>query len=631
MKIRRRLVMLFSALIVGAVGVTSLLTLRFVQSAAIGHEIEEMRSRVLQTEKDILFLHTRATDDIVFAANNSLFVEYFSLTETKDGNEYENHHIKFTGRQREIKSQLEKWIFHFQEKFTVDEACLIDRTGQEHLRLFRNNIEPDAKLSPHERHEPFFEPSFETPKGAAYIQPPYLSSDTGRWVFAYTTPIELTDGEKPAFFHFEMPIKVLHDLLPSDRGRMSIMDPTGHLMADTKISFPTTNIPAEFGKYFPPVKLISDAAEFKDLLRRMKMEKEGVGAYTEHGDTQHVVFKRLETFDWVLFYSVPESVIMSTGDFSVNHLKNVVIAIASLVTLIIVATTFFVANRITHPIVKLRDAVKKVSQGDLDGDITVKGDDEIHDLAQAFGSMTQSLRKKIEIERRLAITEQKLKQGKLTAMGSASARLVHDIRNLLSTIKTAVDLIKSKTNTMDEKTVEQHKRLDRAVDKMTFQVNSVMDFVRTGPLHMGDHTIAEIIDSSLGDIDVPEGIKITRPEDEVLIRCDRKALEVAMSNLITNAMQAVGSEGEINIRAGESEDKWVIEVEDSGPGIPEEILPRIFESLYTTKEEGTGLGLVSCRSIIEQHDGTINAYNNPTRFVIELPKPDGKGTQGQDY
>ena len=237
MTIRRRLVILFSALVVGAVGVTSLLTMRFVHSSAVKHEIEEMRSRVLQTEHDIQFLHRNASDDIVFAVRNPLFAEYFELPETKAGNEYRNNVIQFTERQREIKMRLEQWIFYFQEKFIVDEACLIDRTGQEHIRIFRNNIESEENLSPHESHEPFFSPSFETPTGEVYVQSPYLSPDTNRWVFAYTTPIELASGKKPGFFHFEMPVKILHDLLPADRGRMSIINPNGHLIADTKIPY----------------------------------------------------------------------------------------------------------------------------------------------------------------------------------------------------------------------------------------------------------------------------------------------------------------------------------------------------------------------------------------------------------
>lgn len=619
MRLRRRLVMLFSVLVVIAVGVTSLLTLLFVHSETIAHEIQEMHSNILDVEKDIQFLHEKASDDMLFALRNPLFLEYFSLPETKAGNNYKNGVIQFTQKQREIRSKLEQWIFHFQTKFIVDETCLIDKTGQEHVRLFRNTIEPDEELSPHESLEPFFEPTFEIPKGEVRIQPPYLSSDTHRWVFAYSSPIELENGERPAFFHFEMPVNIFHDLLPKDRGRMFVMDPKGHLMADTKLHYPTANIPAEFDEYFPPAKTVFNSESFDGLIRRMTFENEGSGTYFNEDEKHHVVFKRLKTFDWVLAYEIPQSTIMSTGNFSVRDLEMAVLVAAGVVILITIVTVFLVANRIVRPIVTLRDTAKKISEGDLTCDIAPNGDDELSDLARAFGSMTKSLRKTIQLEKKLAITEQELKEKKLTTMGSASARFAHDIRNLLSTIKTATELIKKKTNIMDAKTAEQHERLYRAVDKMTFQVNSVMNFVRTGPLQLQDHSIDDIVATSLRDLEIPEGISINRPRSGIKVECNGRAIGIVITNLITNAVEAVGSEGEITIRSELNDGKYVIEVEDSGPGIPDEILPRIFESLFTTKEEGTGLGLVSCMDIMEQHGGTIMAYNNPTRFVIVWP------------
>ena len=90
--------------------------------------------------------------------------------------------------------------------------------------------------------------------------------------------------------------------------------------------------------------------------------------------------------------------------------------------------------------------------------------------------------------------------------------------------------------------------------------------------------------------------------------------------LVPNSIQAMNEIGSIKIRLIDQDDKVMIEIEDDGTGIPDDVLPKIFDPLFTTKQSGTGLGLASCQSIIHQHKGTIRAYNNPTRFVIKLPK-----------
>jgi signal transduction histidine kinase len=90
--------------------------------------------------------------------------------------------------------------------------------------------------------------------------------------------------------------------------------------------------------------------------------------------------------------------------------------------------------------------------------------------------------------------------------------------------------------------------------------------------------------------------------------------------MILNAIQAIGeNRGIINIRAKKKQDNVEIKIEDSGPGIANNIIDKIFEPLFTTKQEGTGLGLASCKSIIEQHKGTITVSSKPTTFTVVLP------------
>ena len=91
-------------------------------------------------------------------------------------------------------------------------------------------------------------------------------------------------------------------------------------------------------------------------------------------------------------------------------------------------------------------------------------------------------------------------------------------------------------------------------------------------------------------------------------------------NLFTNAIEAMGNTGKIIVRSKETGTDVIIEVENSGESIPPEIVPRIFDPLFTTKKSGTGLGLPYCKNIIAQHGGTISVNPNPTVFTIVLPK-----------
>jgi signal transduction histidine kinase len=93
-----------------------------------------------------------------------------------------------------------------------------------------------------------------------------------------------------------------------------------------------------------------------------------------------------------------------------------------------------------------------------------------------------------------------------------------------------------------------------------------------------------------------------------------------ITNILHNGIQAINGEGEISIVVEENEKTIDIKITDSGPGIPENIMDKIFEPMFTTKALGTGLGLASCVQFLDMHGGTIKVKNNPTTFTITLPK-----------
>lgn len=212
-----------------------------------------------------------------------------------------------------------------------------------------------------------------------------------------------------------------------------------------------------------------------------------------------------------------------------------------------------------------------------------------------------------------------LKTEKMTAIGNLSARMSHDLRNTLTVIKSEVSLLSlqgSKGEDLDNRV----QRLMRAIDKMDYQIGGVLDFVRERPLKITRFSSNMLIQHALENITVPDDIKIVTPEQDVSMSGDFVKLEIVLSNIIINAIQAIENSGKITISVEDKPDTFVISVSDSGPGIPGKYMDKIFEPLFTTKQRGTGLGLASCNIIVKSHGGKILVQNNPTTFTIILPK-----------
>jgi signal transduction histidine kinase len=120
--------------------------------------------------------------------------------------------------------------------------------------------------------------------------------------------------------------------------------------------------------------------------------------------------------------------------------------------------------------------------------------------------------------------------------------------------------------------------------------------------------------------DLPDGVKINLPKNDFKVFGNFYKLVVVISNLIENSIEAMKNQGVINIFGREFSDHVIIEIKDSGPGIPQNIINKLFSSLLTTKSDGTGLGLKMSKTIIDLHGGSITVRNNPTTFSIKLPK-----------
>ncbi len=217
-----------------------------------------------------------------------------------------------------------------------------------------------------------------------------------------------------------------------------------------------------------------------------------------------------------------------------------------------------------------------------------------------------------------------IKSERFSAIGELASRISHDIRNPLSNIYMSIELIKNSppgTKLDDSVINEKLEVVSKNIDRISHQVNDVLGFVKDRQMTKKNFKISSCLYEAIESISVPNNIKIKMPKSDISILADPFQLQVVFNNLIMNAIQAIGKKkGEILIRFSEKNSELMVEVENSGPPIPVEILPHIFESLVTTKQIGTGLGLVSCKTIIENHQGTISARNDPTVLTITIPK-----------
>jgi len=232
--------------------------------------------------------------------------------------------------------------------------------------------------------------------------------------------------------------------------------------------------------------------------------------------------------------------------------------------------------------------------------------------------VSKPIKEIVELERRLAILEQDLKNDKFIIIGTLTSRLSHDLRNPLSIIKISLENIKMMYGNKIQ--IKQFEKIERAINRITHQVDNVLDFVREQPLELNKTKFSEIVAEAIDSLIVPNNIKMFLPKKDVELLCDKRQFSIAMNNLIFNSIQAIDGVGTIIISFEENKDTIVIEVEDSGKGIPKEKMDKIFDPLFTTKQTGTGLGLASVKSIIESHDGTISVTSSPTIFTITLPK-----------
>jgi PAS domain S-box-containing protein len=223
-----------------------------------------------------------------------------------------------------------------------------------------------------------------------------------------------------------------------------------------------------------------------------------------------------------------------------------------------------------------------------------------------------------DITEKLNLREKLIKAERISSIGHLASRMAHDIRNPLNVIGAAFEILKIKYGTDDFKEKE-FDRIDRSIYRISHQIKDVLDFVQGKETTLQKTKFSEILSESMDSLIIPENVEVILPKNDIEFLADKKLFSIALNNLILNGIQAIDGKGILDVTV-EEKDSVIIQVKDSGKGIPKENLNKIFEPLFTTKMQGTGLGLSSVKSIVESHGGIISVTSPPTIFTITLPK-----------
>jgi len=223
--------------------------------------------------------------------------------------------------------------------------------------------------------------------------------------------------------------------------------------------------------------------------------------------------------------------------------------------------------------------------------------------------------------------EEKLRQSeRLASLGQMSAVVAHEIRNPLSSIKGFARYLEGRfEDGTDEKRFAH--TIEQEAERLNQVVTDLLDFSKPISLNLADVDLGSVVTDverlAANDLKAAR-IEMVRhlPEQPILCLCDRNLLVQVLLNLILNALDAIGKNGRIEVTVSENTHESILEVKDSGPGIPEEQQEKLFEPFFTTKENGSGLGLAVARKIITAHGGRIEVAKRPgggAAFRVFLP------------
>ena len=403
-----------------------------------------------------------------------------------------------------------------------------------------------------------------------------------------------------------------------------------------------------------------------DVFTRMLDTHSGTTNIRDKGRTYFTVYRYVEAWDWLVGISLSKATmfqqrqvyLMTVGSFS------------ALVFVGVFLLAYGIGKRlIVNPIAMLVDMTKAIAAGHFDQTLQLSQRDEMGQLADAIRTMAQQLHQNFtqidaqfatiqrdmaeraraeekirqlneELEQRVADRTAQLeaaqiellRQERLATLGKLTATVSHEIRNPLATIRTSTFAITRKTRDKGLGVEHALERIERNITRCDDIIGELLDYTRMSEPTLQAFVFDDWLHRFLDEQTFPEEIQFVRDLSAAIpVSFDPARFQRVMINLLDNACQAMLEDTQrcaeqstllVHMHTTVVNGQVQLSISDTGPGIPADVLPHIFEPLYSTKSFGVGLGLPIVKEIIQQHDGDIEVISEAgqgTRVTLWLP------------
>jgi len=307
----------------------------------------------------------------------------------------------------------------------------------------------------------------------------------------------------------------------------------------------------------------------------------------------------------------------------VRDLRNAIALVGGVLVALAAGMGVLLARQTTDPLARLATYARRITGGEYEAQLDVRGKDEIASVSADVQTMVEQLQ--YEIRERQEMQERLVRQERLAVLGQLAGGVGHELRNPLGVIRNVAYYLRMIIKEPGPKVEKSLDQLEQEVARSDRIITSLLDFARQKPPGLRAVNVSDIVGQALSQIDVPDRVEVvTHLDDAVpLVPADPDQLAQVFSNIALNGFQAMPEGGRVTVRVEALDPGWVhASIADTGVGLSPENMEKVFQPLFTTKATGIGLGLALSKTIVEAHGGTIGVESEPGKgstFTVRLP------------